>query len=103
MPNEIEPLIAFLSANAGRNRQTISEASSGDRPGSGRAEQQTMDAEGRALLQRNCQQCHDLVTASTKLASEDWSAVIAKMMTYGAKLTPADQQKLIEYLRRQAK
>ena len=56
------------------------------------------DADGRAILQRTCQQCHDMATATTKLPSDDWSAVIAKMMGYGAKLTPADQQKLIEYL-----
>ena len=27
-----------------------------------------------------------------------WSAVIARMMSYGAVLTPADQRKLTEYL-----
>jgi hypothetical protein len=32
------------------------------------------------------------------LAAEDWSAVVARMMNYGARLTPADQQKLVEYL-----
>jgi hypothetical protein len=44
-----------------------------------------------------------MATATTKLPSEDWNAVIAKMMTYGAKVTPADQQKLIEYLNGLAK
>jgi hypothetical protein len=39
-----------------------------------------------------------MATATTKAPSEDWNAVIAKMAGYGAKLTPADQQKLIEYL-----
>lgn len=101
MPDEIDAVAAFLAANAGSNRETNSQTSSGGR--TGRGEQQGPDAEGRAILQRTCQQCHDMATASTKLPSEDWNAVIAKMMTYGARLTPADQQKLIDYLNGLAK
>jgi mono/diheme cytochrome c family protein len=101
MPDEIDSVTAFLAANAGSNRQTTAQASSGSL--AGRADQQTPDAEARAILQRSCQQCHDLATASTKLGSEDWNAVIAKMMTYGARLTPGDQQKLIAYLNGLAK
>jgi cytochrome c5 len=97
MPGEIEPVTASLAANAGSNRQAITQTSRGV-PGSGRTDQQTPEAEGRAVLQRTCQQCHDLGTASTKLGSEDWNTVVAKMMAYGAKLTPLDQQKLIGYL-----
>jgi mono/diheme cytochrome c family protein len=95
MPDEIQPLIAFLAANAENERQTGSQISGGRRPGSNKA---APEAEGRAVFQRSCQQCHELATASKKLASEEWNAVIARMMTYGAKLTPAERQELITYL-----
>src|SRR6266850_2493101 len=95
MPDEIEPVTAFLTATSGNNRQTLTETSGRGRPGARGAGQQTPGADGEAILQRNCQQCHELATASKKLDSEDWSAVIARMMAYGARLTPADQQKLV--------
>ncbi len=99
LPDEIEPLTAFLAATYGlKEPAQASQTPAAGRPVGGRVEQQSPDAEGRAILQRSCQQCHSQAVASTKLASEDWGAVIARMMTYGAKLTPADQQKLIGYL-----
>ena len=98
MPDEIEPVTAFLAATAGSNPQTVTQTSGGGRRGAGASGQQTPEADGGAILQRNCQQCHELATASKKSASEDWSAVITRMMNYGARLTPADQEKLIEYL-----
>jgi mono/diheme cytochrome c family protein len=101
MPDEVEAVAAFLAANAGGNGQPTTRASNAGRPA--RDDQQMPEGEGKAILQRTCQQCHDLATASTKQATEEWSAVIAKMMTYGAKLTPADQQKLIAYLNGLAK
>ena len=91
-PNEA--VTAFLAATSGRS---LGANADGRRGGSG------AEVDGRAILQQSCQQCHDLAAATTKLASEDWSAVIAKMTTYGAKITLADQQKLIEYLNGMAK
>jgi cytochrome c5 len=84
MPDEIEPVVAYLASAGGNNPQ-----------GRGR---QTAEADGATILQRNCQQCHELAVASKKPDSENWDAVITRMMTYGARLTPADRQKLIEYL-----
>jgi mono/diheme cytochrome c family protein len=101
MPDEIMPVTAFLAATAGSGGPAVAQT-----PGEGqrgRTDRQTPEADGRAILQRSCLQCHDLATASTKPASEDWNAVISKMMTYGARLTPADQQKLAEYLNGLAK
>jgi mono/diheme cytochrome c family protein len=89
MPDEIEPVAAYLAANAGTRPQTARTAGEG---------RQGPDGEGRALLQRNCQQCHDLTTASTKLPTEEWGGVVTKMMTYGVKLSAADQQRLVAYL-----
>jgi mono/diheme cytochrome c family protein len=98
MPDEIGPVTAFLAATAGNARQTSPDASGRGRPGARGAGQQAPAADGAAILQQNCQQCHELATASNKQDSEDWSAVVTRMMTYGARLTAADQQKLIEYL-----
>src|SRR5438105_8896693 len=83
MPDEIEPVTAYLASAGGNNPQ-----------GQGRG-RQTAEADGATILQRNCQQCHELAVASKKPEKEDWDAVITRMMTYGARLTPADRQKLI--------
>ncbi len=101
LPDEIEPLTAFLVASAATKGPAAGQAPGGGRGGArGGADQQAPEAaDGKAILQRTCQQCHDAAMATKKLPSEDWNAVIAKMMTYGAKLTPAEQQKLIEYLK----
>lgn len=87
LPEEIEPLTAFLVANDGRNQPTASLPT-----------QTLPEVEGQAILQRSCEQCHDLVTATTRSTPEDWKAVILRMTTYGAELTQTDQQTLIEYL-----
>ena len=84
MPDEIEPVVAYLTSAGGTNTQPRG--------------RQTAEADGATILQRNCQQCHELAVASKKPESENWDAVITRMMTYGARLTPADRQKLIEYL-----
>ena len=86
MHDEVEPVVAFLAATAGSS------------PAGGRG-RPAADVDGAAILQRTCQQCHELATASKKLDSEEWDAVVARMITYGAKLTPADRQKLVEYLK----
>jgi hypothetical protein len=106
LPDEIEPMAAFLAATSARSGPANAQGAQAGRGGGGRqgaggaggADQQGPDADARAILQRTCQQCHDMATATTKLPTDDWNAVVAKMMGYGAKLTPADQQKLIEYL-----
>jgi len=89
MPDEIDPVTAYLAATVGSNPQTTPTSRRGlEGPA----------ADGAAILQRNCQQCHELAVASKKPDSEDWSAVITRMMTYGARLNSTDRQKLIEYL-----
>jgi len=87
MPDEIEAVTAFLA-----------ETSGGGRSGARGPGQQTTAGDGAAILQRNCQQCHELATASNKLDSEEWVAVISRMTAYGARLTSADEQVLIGYL-----
>ena len=97
-PDEIESVIAYLSANGGIGAKTAADTAQETTRGGRGGGQQPAESDGRAILQRSCQQCHDLTTASTKKASEDWAQVIAKMVGYGAKLSPADEQKLSEYL-----
>jgi cytochrome c5 len=102
MPDEVESVTAYLAA-ASASSPAITQTPAGGRPGARGAGQQTPEGDGAALLRRTCQQCHELATASTKLPSEEWSAVIARMIAYGAKLTPADQQNLTGYLNGLAK
>lgn len=89
-PDEIEPLVAFLVANSGRSQAAGTPA--------GQTAQQTPASEGKAILERNCQECHDLETATKKPAGTDWGAVVSTMLGYGARVPAADQQKLLEYL-----
>ena len=94
MPDEVESVVAFLAATAGNNPQP----GRGGRASAAGPGPQTPGADGAAIHQRTCTQCHELATASKKLDSEDWNAVVTRMTTYGARLTPADREKLIEYL-----
>lgn len=99
MPDEIDSVVAFLAANGGRGAAPGTQvAGAGRSGGRGGAAQAAGDADARALFQRTCQQCHELATASTKQPSEEWSAVVARMVSYGARLNSDDQQKLIGYL-----
>ena len=94
LPEEIEPLTAFLTSVSSGRTSLPSQADGGR----GQPVPGGVEVEGQAILQRSCQECHDLATATTRSTSEDWEAVIARMMTYGAALTPTDQQELVEYL-----
>jgi mono/diheme cytochrome c family protein len=95
MPDEIDAVASFLSAGAVYIQSPTPAAS---RQGSGTPRNQAAGGEGRQLLEQNCQQCHDLATASTKLRSEEWNGVIEKMVNYGARVSATDKQKLIDYL-----
>ena len=96
MPDEIEPVTAYLTATAGSNPEATQTSGRGQARAGDSG--QTAEANGAVILQRNCQQCHELAVASKKLEAEDWPSVITRMTTYGARLTPADRQKLIDYL-----
>jgi cytochrome c5 len=89
MPDEIEPLIAYLTATGG------SGSPAGRNLGRGRP---TAENDGAAIFQRTCQQCHELAVASKKPNSQDWTAVLARMINYGARLSAAEQEKLNTYL-----
>jgi mono/diheme cytochrome c family protein len=94
MPDEIEPVVAYLAATGGKGPAQTTNAGRGAAVRGG----QTAQADVRTIFQQTCQQCHELAMASSKMPSEEWSAVITRMMTYGARLSGSDQQRLTEYL-----
>ena len=106
MPNEIDSVVAFLAASAAGTQTATQDAGRGGRgagaggrgAGAGGRGQQSPAVDGAAILQRTCQQCHELAVATKKMDSEDWAAVVTRMTTYGAALTAAERQTLTEYL-----
>jgi cytochrome c5 len=56
-------------------------------------------ADGAALVESRCTVCHplDRVKAAKK-TKDQWTATVAKMISNGAKLTPAEQTVVIDYL-----
>jgi cytochrome c5 len=106
LPEEIEPLTAFLAAASAGQSSTSGPARtpSTDSPAAASVPGPPLpEGEGRSVLQRQCVRCHDLASAIRKPASDDWKTVIARMLTYGADVSPSDQQKLIDYLNGLAK
>jgi cytochrome c5 len=98
LPEEIEPLTAFLTATAGPKQTSAAPAAQTAGNAARTPAPQLPEGEARTILQRQCTRCHDLEAATRKPAAGDWKTVIARMVTYGAEVAPADQQKLIDYL-----
>jgi cytochrome c5 len=96
LPDEIEPLTAYLTAAGG---QASLLPAGGGRRGRAAEATTTPDGEATAILARRCQLCHDLAKATTKPATaESWDAVIDRMVKLGAAVTPAEHQTLVAYL-----
>ena len=59
------------------------------------------DGEGKKILQAACTGCHDL-TEVTKfkgyLTRDEWRDIVRTMVEYGAAVTPADVDVLVDYL-----
>lgn len=91
MPNEIDPLISYLSHQFGpdSSSQTAEvEASDGSIAVSGEL--------GQTIIARVCTQCHaiEVVTESRK-SEVEWQETISRMISYGAVLT-ADEKSVVE-------
>jgi cytochrome c5 len=96
MPDEIDSVALFLSDPA-RNASVDQDSTEG---GTSRARgNQPTESDGRGILERSCEQCHDLATASRKQGSEDWNVVVEKMVNYGARLNATDKHTLVDYLK----
>jgi cytochrome c5 len=54
----------------------------------------------REMVAHECQACHDLgmVLSAAGLDHAGWSATVDEMMSYGLRVTPDEQAKIIEYL-----
>lgn len=101
-PDEIEPLVAYLAASHGPLTAQAPQPSAGTRLTPAPAARALPDGEGKSILERACQQCHNLETATSKPVWRDWSAIVRAMATYGAMITPLEEKALIEYLERLA-
>ncbi len=93
-PEEVEPLTAFLSS--------VTAAAARPTPAAGTGAAAMPASPGRAILERTCQACHDLATA-TKKPADDWNAVVSRMVLYGAQLGADEQKTLVEHLNTVAK
>ena len=89
MPNEIDPLISYLSHQYGPNSSSQpAEAADGNIAVS--------EELGEKIVSRVCTQCHaiEVVTESRK-SEVEWQETINRMIMYGAVLT-ADEKSVVE-------
>jgi mono/diheme cytochrome c family protein len=98
MPDEIEPVIAYVVATATGPVRTQAGRGGGGRGGGNANAELSVGGQGRAIFDRACVQCHDAATASTKMPSETWDDVVRRMVSYGARVSSAEQQTLLGYL-----
>ena len=56
-------------------------------------------ANGQAIMQKACSACHNInrVTSAQKTAAQ-WKTTVDRMIARGAKVSPQDEQALIDYL-----
>ena len=93
MPDEIEPLIEYLEATYGPSSPPPAGGGEGFQGGSA-----LPDEPGREILVGNCSACHALELPLNMRQSEaEWNATISEMVTYGAQITPQEQEILVKY------
>ena len=100
LPDEVEPLTAYLTATAGPRPPSASASTRQPsvKPAASSSANAALEAEATSILGRQCVRCHDLAAATKKPAADDWNTVIARMVMYGAEVGAADRQKLVDYL-----
>ncbi len=70
-------------------------ACGGEAPGG----ETTATADGEALLQERCTECHDLGRVeSAEKTREEWEDNVARMVSKGAQLDADEQSVLVDYL-----
>jgi hypothetical protein len=96
MPDEIEPMVAYLAASFGP------ESASQPGAGSSRAASATgalPDGAGRAVITQRCAPCHDLeVVTKTRQSRTQWVATLQKMKSLGAMLSAEEEKVVTSYL-----
>ena len=102
MPDEIEPLTAYLTANFGPNSPPVTKAgagSSGNISIPSTFEERLPDGQGKTILLRSCIQCHTLgLVVNSSKSEEEWNETLNRMIALGVVLTAEEQQTLTEYL-----
>jgi len=93
MPDEIDPLIAYLTATYGTD--SAAPAAEGATSGGSAT---LPDESGRVILDRTCTGCHalQLVTSSRKSRAE-WQDTISRMISFGVELTDDERQTVEDY------
>ena len=103
--HEIAPMVAYLTQYFGPNSPALESGSmiptastvSGAQPKSTAAT--LPDGEGKDLIQRSCTQCHGLdKITTTRKDRKGWQTCVKDMVSLGAKLRPAEQEKVVAYL-----
>ena len=93
LPEEIEPLIDYLAVTDGPGATLPAVGGAGSQGGSA-----LPDGPGRAIFVGNCAACHSMELPLNMRQSEaEWNATISQMVTYGAQITPQDQEILVKY------
>ncbi len=93
MPDEIEPLIDYLAATYGPGATPPAGGGAGSQ-----GESALPDGPGRAIFVGNCAACHSMELPLDMRQSEaEWNATISQMVTYGAQITPQEQEILVKY------
>lgn len=93
MPDEIDPLTAYLAATYGPDSPP---------PISGGVSSQDETAlpkgPGRRILVGSCYSCHALeLPINSRKSEADWNETISRMVTFGATITPQEQEILAKY------
>jgi mono/diheme cytochrome c family protein len=96
-PDEIDPLIAYLTATYGPDSPPPSRPKSVS--GMPAGEESLPAGAGKQIVLRACVKCHNLgvVTASRKSEAE-WTETVARMVSFGAAVRSPDRQTLVQYL-----
>ena len=96
MPDEIEPLTDYLVATYGPDSPPPSTGGGGSQ-----AATTLPDGPGRAILVGNCSNCHSVeLPISSRKSEAEWNETINRMVTFGAQLTPQEQEILVKYAAR---
>jgi cytochrome c5 len=98
-PQEIVPLVAYLTATYGPDSPSPVAMSKSEKGTEITDAEHLPAGAGRQVLSRTCVRCHSLSLVTGARKSEvDWETTVARMTSFGAKLSPTDRQTLIQYL-----
>ena len=94
MPDEIEPVIAYLAATYGPDSTPPGASEASSSPGS----RALPDEPGREILVRSCVQCHAMeMILEAKKSEAEWKQTVDRMAGYGANVSPEEQALVVKY------